>query len=492
MNNDVSSDSNSPAITTRRKRRLIVLFLILLAHTLGALSAIDAVMKTRTSQGAIAWAVSLVSFPYVAVPAYWVFGRSQFEGYAEASQENHTAITSLLDRIRPEMEAEFVQPNKGIPEYDAIQKLSQLGITGFNRTELLINGKATFDSILEGISKAQEYILMEFYIVRDDDIGRRIRDALIERANNGVRVYFVYDELGSKDLSEEYIEGLRSAGIAMNPFNTTRGIRNRFQLNFRNHRKIMVVDGVSAWVGGLNIGDDYLGHDPELSPWRDTHMRVDGAAAVQVQAVFLSDWYWATRQLIDLNWRAAPATDGQGQVMIIASGPHQERETATLFFTHAINSARQRLWITSPYFVPDEGIISALQLAVLRGVDVRVIIPGTSDSLLMKKAANYYVEELADSGIKFYEYQDGFLHQKVMLIDNEIATVSTANFDNRSFRLNFEITALVHDVEFAKEVKVMIENDLRKSKLVDTKALKESSYWQHIPRRVARLFAPIL
>lgn len=449
-------------------------------------------MKTRTAQGAFAWAVSLVALPYVAVPAYWVFGRSKFEGFAEARRENEDAIEALLKSVTPQIQATFVKTDKRIPEYEALMHLTQLGMTGSNRTELLIDGEATYNSILEGISKAQDYILVEFYIVRDDQIGRRFKDALIERARSGVSVHFVYDEIGSKHLPQSYGEELRAVGVEFVPFNTTQGRRNRFQLNFRNHRKIVVVDGHSAWVGGLNVGDDYLGANPKLSPWRDTHMRIDGPAAVQVQLVFLSDWYWATRQLLKLDWTAHPATNGDAHVMMIASSPAQTLETATLFFTHAINSARNRIWITSPYFVPDEGVVNALQLAALRGVDVRIIVPQTPDHRLVQPASYYYMEVLAGLGIRFYQYSNGFLHEKIMLIDDRIATIGTANFDNRSFRLNFELIALVRDETFAKEVRRMLEDDMAHSQPVDLVALKEMSYWHHILRRFARLFAPVL
>lgn len=470
----------------------MIVFIVVVAHILGIISAIDAVMTTRTAQGAIAWAVSLVTFPYIAVPVYWVFGRSKFEGFTEARRENEDKIEALLESVKPQIQATFVDFDERIPEYEALMHLSELGMTGSNRTELLVDGETTYNSILEGISTAQDYILVEFYIVRDDQIGRRLKDALIERARNGVRVHFVYDEIGSKDLPQSYGEELRAAGAEFSPFNTTQGWRNRFQLNFRNHRKIVVVDGRSAWVGGLNVGDDYLGANPKLSPWRDTHMRIDGPAAAQVQLVFLTDWYWATRQLPKLDWSAPRATNGDAQVMMIAGSPAQTLETVTLFFIHAINSARDRIWITSPYFVPDESLVDALQLADLRGVDVRIIVPQTPDQLLVQPASYYYMEVLSESNIRFYQYSNGFLHEKVMLVDDEIATIGTANFDNRSFRLNFELIALVRDKTFAAKVERMLEDDIAHSQLVDLDALQAKSYWHHILHRIARLFAPVL
>ena len=469
---------------------MLVLFIVI-AEILGVVSAVDAVFNARTSQGAIAWTVALIAFPFVAVPAYWVFGRSKFQGFSEAYEDNRGLVDDFLKNTLPQIQATFVEVQERIPEYEALKRLTRMGLSEHNRTQLLIDGEATYASMLQGISAAQDYILVEFYIVRDDGIGRRLRDALVERAHAGVRIYFVYDEIGSKNLSH-YAKPLVEAGAEVTPFNTTQGWRNRFQLNFRNHRKIVVVDGRSAWVGGLNVGDDYLGLYPKLSPWRDTHMRLDGPAAIQVQIAFLNDWYWAKRQIPDLSWQGAPAPDGQVQAMVLPSGPNAALETATLFFTHALNSAKERIWITSPYFVPDEGVVHALQLAALRGVDVRIILPNKADNPLVQTASYFYVQQLGDVGIKFYKFDNGFLHQKVQLIDKDVAMVGTANFDNRSFRLNFELTVLVVDQNFAAEVEHMLENDMRHSLPLDVAALKAQSLWHQVPRRVARLFAPVL
>ena len=466
--------------------------LVFFAHLLGVGSAIDAVMTSRTPQGSIAWATSLLTFPYLAVPAYWVFGRSKFQGMSEARRENEAEIERLLAEITPKITSTFVPVQDRIPEYEALLNLAQLGMTDGNRIDLLVDGEETYDSIIEGINAAKDYVLIEFYIVRDDGAGQRLKDALIERANNGVDVYFVYDEVGSKDLSASYKQALREAGVSVTKFGTTRGWRNRFQLNFRNHRKIVVVDGHHAWVGGLNIGDDYLGKNPKLSPWRDTHLKVSGPAALQAQVVFMSDWYWATRRLPDLSWRVTVDNENAAQVMMIASSPAQQLETGGLFFAHSIGTARDRVWIATPYFIPDQSLMTALQLAALRGVDVRIIVPRKSDNFLIQPATYFYMEELSGLGIRFYEYTKGFSHQKVMLIDSDIASVGTANFDVRSFRLNFEINALVRNLDFAASVEQMLLLDIRHSELVDLDALKAQPYWRHVLHRVARLFSPVL
>jgi cardiolipin synthase len=367
-----------------------------------------------------------------------------------------------------------------------------MDLTRGNRVELLINGQATFDSIISGIAQAKEYVLCQFYMFHDDGLGRRMQQALIERAKAGIRVYMLYDEVGSKGLPNSYIDELRAAGVEVTSFKPTQGARNRFQLNFRNHRKMVVVDGITGWVGGHNVGDEYLGLDPDFSPWRDTHVRLEGPVVIQLQTVILGDWYWATRELLELNLTPVGAEGGDAKAMILPSAPSQRHETAGLFFVTALNSARKRIWLSAPYFVPDEAVMKALELAALRGVDVRVITTGKGDSLPVFLAAFHYIDQLRGLGIKFYAYKPGFLHEKVMLVDDEISTVGTANFDNRSFRLNFEVTSIIVDKEFAKEMEAMFERDFAHAEPIDADELEKKSFWWRLGVKASRLAAPVL
>jgi len=465
--------------------------IVTIFYVLGIVSAIDAIMTARTPQGAVAWSVALVSFPFVAVPAYAVLGRSKFEGTMDAYEERQDEIDNLISEFHTNLEPWSVSI-EGHPNYTAIRNLSGMEMTRANRAELLINGEATFDSILAGIARAKEYVLVQFYMFHDDGLGREMQQAMIERAKAGVRIYMLYDEVGSKGLPDSYINELKAAGVEVSSFKPTQGRRNRFQLNFRNHRKIVVVDGITGWVGGHNVGDEYMGRDPELSPWRDTHVRLDGPVAIQLQAVMMGDWYWATRQLPDVNWQPVPAEGSDINAMIIPSAPSQRLETAGLLFVTALNAARERIWLSAPYFVPDEAVIKALELAALRGVDVRVITTGKSDSLPVYLAAFHYIDQLRDLGIRFYAYKPGFLHEKVMLIDNNVSTVGTANFDNRSFRLNFEVTAVIADEDFARQMEQMFEDDFAHAELIDPAALDEKSFLWHLGVNLSRLASPVL
>lgn len=492
MTNSESGTTDLVIGPARRRFRKAVVWTLITFRILGIFSAVDAIMSSRTSQGAIAWTISLVAAPIVAVPAYWVFGRSKFEGYVESRKEQQREFDAVARQARAGIDAVELEFETRHPAYDALRGLSGARLTHGNRAELLIDGKQTFDSIIEGIGRAREYVLVQFYIVHDDGLGRRLKDAMIERAKAGVQVVFLYDELGSSSLPKSYTGELEAAGVRVSSFHTTQGTRNKFQLNFRNHRKIVVVDGKTAWVGGHNVGDEYLGLDPEFSPWRDTHVRIDGPFAVQAQAVVAVDWYWAQRELLELNWVPELAPDADMNAIVVATGPADPLETAGMFFVHALHSAKQRIWITAPYFVPDDAVVKALMLATLRGVDVRILVPGKGDSLPVQMASYYYMWLLKDSNVRFCAFEPGFMHQKVMLVDDTTSSIGTHNFDNRSFRLNFEIAAVVYDEGFNREVEAMLREDLRKCKPIDPAEFDNRSWFWKFGVQASRLLSPIL
>ncbi len=476
----------------RKKRRRLTLMFVFTAHVVGALTSVKAIMETRTSQGAVAWTVSLNTVPYVAVPAYWVFGSSDFNGYITARRNHREELSKAWsDFDRKLRERDLIYDPDRLDPF-VTERLAKLPATTGNDAELLIDGDATFQSIFEGIARAKDYVLVQFYIIRDDRVGKELRDVLVERSRAGVRCHLLYDEIGSR-LPKAYVDSLTNAGIEVLPFNSTQGDANRFQINFRNHRKIVIVDGREAWVGGLNIGEEYKGLDPQFGYWRDTHMRVAGPVVQCVQVSFFEDWHWAAKAILkDLNWDPQPAPGGGKMGMLcLPSGPVDRLESCTLFFLHAINSAKKRLWIASPYFVPDEQFISALQLAALRGVDVRIIIPDKTDNPLVQLSAWSYMAELEKVKIKVYRYTKGFMHHKVMVVDDEYSTVGTANFDNRSFRLNFEITMGVADLEFTSKIAAMLEEDMSNSRIVSKSELDEKGFFYRLGVRAARLTAPV-
>lgn len=470
----------------------IFFLFVVFFHVSGFLSSINAIMSTRTPQGAIAWAVFLISFPYVAVPAYWILGRDRFRGYIVARRDSQDKLSQLVDRVQNGL-SEFCTQD----ESDALSANNSVAtrLTGMpflqgNSVQLLKDGEATFNSILQGLERARKFVLFQFFIIKNDEIGQEIKRGLIARAALGVRIYFLYDEIGSHQLSGSYLQELKNAGISVNAFNTRKGPSNRFQLNFRNHRKLVVIDASEAWIGGHNVGDEYLGRDPKFGHWRDTHVHIKGPAAIASQLSFLQDWYWATDSLLELDW-TPHRSESNLPVLIAATGPADQFETASLLFTHAINSAQERIWIASPYFVPDEAVMQALKLASTRGVDVRILIPDKPDHLGPYLAAFAYQLKASGTGVKFYRYTNGFMHQKILLQDNLVSSVGSANFDNRSFRLNFEISAIIADADFSRQVEAMLQADFEAANLMQPFALTEKPYWFQLAVNLARLASPL-
>ncbi len=468
-------------------------FLIVLAivvHALGIWGAVDVIMKGRTAQGTTAWAIALVVTPWISLPFYMVFGERKFEGYVRARRSGvrqiDQAAASLSEELRP-YELSLTGSRAG---FEALTRLSRMPFTRGNQATLLIDGQATFDAIFDAIQQASTYVLVQFYIYRDDAVGRRLAELLIAARARGVRVMFLYDEIGSYFLPTTYISTLRAAGCECSGFRTKSRKQKPFRINFRNHRKIVVVDGVRAFVGGVNVGREYRGEDPKVGPWRDTHLSLTGPAVQCLQLTFLEDWYWANRRIPDLHWSPAATSDEGAGTLIVASGPGDSLDTCSLMYTQIINCAKQRLWLATPYFVPDDEVLSAIQLAALRGVDVRLLVPEKNDAALIGYSVLSYFETLLRVGVKVYQYQPGFMHQKVTLCD-DVSVVSTANLDNRSFRINFEVSAVIACPTFAADVERMFTADIARSRPVSTEWCRAMPARTRFLARFCRLLAPI-
>ena len=464
-----------------------------LLEALGILFAVRAVLKTRTAQGAIAWTIALVTLPVVAVPLYLVFGRGRFQGYVEAlrsqSVERIAGIHENLERIRS---FRAVLPGRWDVDLRVLNHLGRTPCTGGNDIQLLVDGTDYFAAMLSAIAAAERYVLTQFYIVRDDAIGRQFQEALMERARAGVQVFLLYDEIGSFSLPGRYLAELRAAGVQVSAFQTTRGRQNRFQLNFRNHRKVVVVDGRVAFTGGSNVGDEYLGRDKSIGHWRDTQVRMEGPSVQAVQVAWVSDWYWATRAPPQLDWHPAVAKESDVPLFVLATGPADVDSRLQFFFMQCISVARKRLWFANPYFVPDGPVFETMRLAALRGVDVRLLLPEKNDSQVIKLASFAFLGAAERAGIKTLLYQNGFLHQKVMLVDDALSSVGSANLDNRSMRLNFELTTLVVDQPFAAKVAAMLERDFTRARPVTSAQVDAKGWPYRFAVRGARLFSPIL
>jgi len=463
---------------------------LVVVHGLGMLNAVHAALKVRTPQAALGWALALVTFPYFAIPLYWTFGRTKFIGYRRAATDEsgplHAAAEEAAMRIK-----QFATDVGAADVLGRWRKLlNTLPATHGNQIDLLVDGDATFDAIFTAIDSARDYLLVQFFIVHDDALGMKFQERLMEQARAGVKIYFLYDEVGCHSLPRKWLRVLRESGARVEGFKTTRGWGNRFQINFRNHRKLVIADGREALTGGLNVGDEYLGRSKRFGPWRDTHVRLRGPAVLAAQLAFLEDWHWATDEVPQVSWTPTPG-DGDQSVLVLATGPADEAERCSLAFIRAVNSARSRLWISSPYFVPDLTVLTALQLAALRGVDVRLLLPRRTDHLLPMLSSYSYYESLASAGIELWRYQPGFLHQKALLVDDRLAAVGSINVDYRSFHLNFELMVMVTDQGFASQMEAMLKEDFARSSRVDLAEFHERPWWFKTAVRLARLLSPV-
>lgn len=460
---------------------------IIVIQVAGILHALHAIMHARTPQSAIGWGLALVMLPYVAIPLYWVFGESRFAGYTLAGggcPDLDRATRELKAAVAP-FEEDFSEKHRDAARI--ARNLNGFGPLRGNAVHLLADGHAAFEAIFEAIDSARKFVVVQFYIIHDDALGGRLREALLRAAARGVQCRVLYDSVGSKGLGDAWKRPLREAGVDVQAFVTNRQFGRRFQVNFRNHRKLVAVDGRIALIGGFNVGDEYLGLGP-LGPWRDTHVRVEGPAATAMLAPFLEDWNYVTRQVPLLPAEVAEA--GTRRVLPFASGPAQTWHSAPGVYIEAIHDVRERLWIASPYFVPDPATRSALGHAALRGVDVRILLPSRPDHLLPFLSSFTFYPSMREAGVRIWRYQPGFMHQKVLLADSDLAIVGSINLDYRSFAINFESAIAVEDRDFAAEVAAMFEKDFEYATEEDLWKFEKGSFWFRLKCRMASLVSP--
>ncbi|NRA99101.1 MAG: cardiolipin synthase [Rhodobacteraceae bacterium] len=453
----------------------------------GFFCAYQAAARARTAQGATGWVIFLIAAPVPGVIAYLFLGHSRISDYEDSRRKSERVSEGVREY------GERFAPDAALGAASiAYSRIAELPLTRGNRTEVLIDGTATFDAIFAALDAAENYILAQFYIIKDDDLGREFQARLIAAAERGVRVRLLFDQVGSGKLPAAWRDRLVAAGAEVLDPAKGRGPRQRLQINYRNHRKTIVIDGKVGFTGGLNVGDEYMGRSEEFGPWRDTHIRLDGPVVSQLQLLFVEDWHWMMRESIidDLNWDATLFNDGS-TALIVGTGPADDFETGAHYFFAMATDARERLWIASPYFVPDLDIRTALKHAAMRGVDVRILVPDVIDHKIPWLAAFAFFDQMRAAGVRIFRYTDSFMHQKVALVDDRIASVGTTNLDNRSFRLNFEATAMIFASDVAAEVEEMLIQDFSRSFELE-KQLSEQPWYIKRMAPVARLFAPLL
>jgi cardiolipin synthase len=460
-------------------------WIVLTVHVFGAGVAAYSVFHPQSPQGTVAWAIALLFVPWVALPAYLVVGRHRLTGYAERMREVGLAEDSVA-RLDEVLEP-FRAPAGGDGDLESV---AESFWTRGASAEVLVDGEATFDAIFAAVDEAKSYVLVSFYIIRDDGLGARFERHLAAAVSRGVEVCLLYDDVGSGRGGRRYARRLAAVGVRVSVFGARAGWRDRLGMNYRNHRKAVVVDGRVAFVGGHNIGDEYLGLHPRLTPWRDTHLSLRGPAVLAIQRAWLRDWVWASREQPNVSWEAGPA--GSLEALAFPTGPLPDYPVAALLFASLFGKAKRRLWIATPYFVPTPGVDLALRLAAKRGVDVRIMLPRLRDHYLSALAALVCLESHRDSGVRFFRSREGFVHQKVVLVDDELAMIGSANLDYRSIVLNFEIGVVVRGRELAASVERMLEADLAASVEIEGPEYDQRAWPVRLAARVAWLAAPLL
>ena len=454
-------------------------------------------LENRHPTQTITWLVVLGSFPLVGFFFYLLFGRNyrKEKMYRKKYFLDKQAFLTVEGENDPRGEEKLgLMDEHQARLFTLAQKLGNSPISFDTSTKVLTNGEETFHHILEQLNRARHHIHIEYYIVRDDRIGQEIKEVLINKAAQGVEVRFLYDAVGSWKLSKKYINELKNAGIETVCFGPVKlpFLNNKF--NFRNHRKIIVIDGMIGFVGGLNIGDEYLGRNQTYGFWRDTHLMLRGEAVRSLQLIFLQDWYYMTNHSFLTAEYLSPQIDekNHGGVQLIAGGPDNEWSVIKNIFFSMITSAKESVWIASPYFIPDEDIFSAIKVAALSGIDVRLLVPNRPDKRIVFHASRSYFPELLEAGVKVYEYERGFMHSKIVIVDHELASIGTSNMDMRSFHLNFEVNAFLFRTKSTQKLVAEYINDLEYAKKLELISFRKRHIGLRLIESTARLLSPLL
>ncbi|MDR1866483.1 MAG: cardiolipin synthase [Bacteroidales bacterium] len=448
----------------------------------------------------IAWLLVITFLPVIGIAIYFFVGKNyRKEKIFSRKGLSDSRQIKLLSQYQPTNTTQkSYWPDESVEGKKHIMKMlynsEKVLLTEYNKVKILVNGKETFAAIIKALERAIDHIHMEYYIIEDDRIGNIIREILIRKAREGVEVRVIYDDIGCWSLSKQYIRSLKDAGVRIFPFMPVRLPFLTNKINYRNHRKIIVTDGQTGFVGGLNIADRYISGDEELGPWRDTHLKIEGEAVYSLQSIFLLDWFFASKRNIHHHDKYFPPTSVTDRhlMQIVASGPDSDWASIMQTYFLAISTAKSSICISTPYFLPNESIRTAIRSVSLSGVDVRILLPKRCDSKLVMWGSYSYIGELLDAGIKVYLYEKGFPHSKLMVIDDVFCSVGTANMDIRSFDQNFEVNALIYDQRVAAAMRNIFMNDIKGLKSIDPVAWEQRRGWVVFRESLARVFTPLL
>jgi len=461
------------------------------------------IIDTNNSSKTMAYILLVFLFPIGGSIIYFAFGVNyrRRKMFSKKVFSNEQLYESILERLSEESDNTLLNGHDNINGNEDLIKVllkDSKADLSFNKVKLLINGEQKFEEVLKALESAQQFIHIEYYIFDDDVIGNKIIDILKRKADEGISVRFIYDDFGSHGLNSSTIAAMREVGIQVFPFYEVKFYLLANRLNYRNHRKIIIVDGLVGFTGGINVSDKYVnnGH-PEKLYWRDTHVKIEGPAVNSLQYHFIANWNFCTDETLDINRTYFPnlfeKKEGyEDLVQIVAGGPDYPSSSIMLSFFTAIVTAKEKVYITSPYFIPNESIYDALKKAALSGKDVRLLLPGISDSKVVNAAAHSYIKDLLECGVRIFFYQKGFMHAKTMVVDSNLSIVGTANMDGRSFELNFEINAVIYSKDICKELEAAFINDTNYSEEIRLSEWQKRPWWRELLDDIARLLSPIL
>jgi cardiolipin synthase A/B len=471
------------------KTVFVLLYTAVILYTIVSL-----ILENRTAQHSLLWIYVLILFPFIGYMFYLYSGQLYLKGYLFKSKRKNDR-DEWIRVSKQEEKPEF--SDLGRHQECFAKHAHNITLTRINRktgTKILKNGDETFSEIKKRLQEAKEYIHIQYYIFRSDRLGKEIIDILIQKASEGVKIRFLFDGVGSLSLQQYDIDRMKKAGILVEAFLPIRyGFFNQ-KLNFRNHRKIIIIDGFVGFVGGLNVGVEYLGENPDIGFWRDTHMVMEGEAVQVLHAIFLMDWEYVCGEdlLEDDHLTSAIPAEGDGTVHVVASGPDTQLGIMSDLYYSLISCAEKSIWIATPYFVPNEAIRTALRVAAKKGVQVRLMVPEINDGFLTQYATRSYFPELIRVGIEIYSYQKGFMHQKVIIIDGDTASIGTANMDMRSFHLNFEVNVFLFNTRSVNDLKKQYEEDMEESVKIRPVEFYKRGLWERFKESFARLFSGVL
>lgn len=478
---------------------LEVLYLIAIG-----LICIRIIFDTRNNTKALAYVLLVIFLPVIGVIFYFSFGINYRRRmiYSKKLIRDVSLAAKLSEKIFNDSKLIFdrspatVQASKKL----ALMLLrdSDSPLTENNSVKLLINGENKFPEVLQALEQAKKHIHLEYYIFDDDRIGQEIEKVLIKKAKEGVTVRVIYDDFGSRPIRRKMASRLKEAGVKVFPFHRIAFIALANRLNYRNHRKIIVIDGRTGFIGGINISDRYINEETsEKLFWRDTHLKIEGTGVRHLQYIFLCDWNFCAGDNLQPDESFFPAKEtfkikGNKLVQIAASGPDSEIPTILFALLQAINLASEEILLTTPYFIPEESIQNALTIAALGGVSVKLLVPEHSDSFFVDAAASSYYDELLRAGVGIYRYKKGFVHAKTLVIDRKIAMVGTANIDYRSFDLNFEVNAVIYDEDLATELRNVFYEDMANAERIDILTWRKRPRMRQLFEKAAGLLSPLL